>query len=108
MLSTPVEKRTEESPVTSENGIVNFSNEELEEIYCFVDYDVNPSQAYIEMWRTSDILNFYWDYWEKAMRESNRPESDITKENCIGDWVAVHWAWKLKEEFNDRSTSRGG
>ena len=47
-----------------------------------------------------EILEEYWDYWFKAMCQAlykpntgafGKPEL-ITKENCIDDWVSVHWA----------------
>jgi len=45
----------------------------------------------------SDILRDYWPYWNKHMLELGRHEQ-ISKENCIEDFVVVHWAWEVKDE----------
>ncbi len=41
------------------------------------------------------ILEEYWPYWEeKMLAKYGRGHSLITKENCLEDWIAVHWAWQ--------------
>lgn len=52
----------------------------------------------IERMTEEQILNDYWDYWSKRMKEvvgENSPE--ITKERCIEDWVIGNWAIEVKE-----------
>lgn len=37
------------------------------------------------------ILATYWDYWCDRMKQAGR-EHQISENNCVTDWVAVHWA----------------
>lgn len=46
-----------------------------------------------------EILDRYWSYWSSKMRERGKPEDQITKENCIDEWVVVNWAWESKENI---------
>jgi hypothetical protein len=44
-----------------------------------------------------DILDMYWDWWYSKMCEKFGKEvvdRDYTKQDCINDWVVVHWAWE--------------
>ncbi len=45
-----------------------------------------------------EILRQYYEYWRAGMVRIGKLD-DITPENCIQDWVVVHWAWK--GEAND-------
>lgn len=40
-----------------------------------------------------EILNQYWDYWSKKMKQSGYLEL-ISKEKCIEDWCNLYWAWE--------------
>lgn len=42
-----------------------------------------------------EILTTYWPYWAQRMRDMGRADL-ISHENCIADFVTVHWAWELK------------
>ena len=45
-----------------------------------------------------EILNQYWPWWYVKMCEKFGREvvdSDYTKQDCIDDWVVVHWAWEV-------------
>jgi hypothetical protein len=42
-----------------------------------------------------EILTQYWEYWLE--RTQGLPESERTQENCIEDWVILHWATPLPE-----------
>jgi len=45
-----------------------------------------------------DILDVYWPYWKEKMEHKYGKNSDmITHENCIDDYVVVHWAWEIKD-----------
>jgi hypothetical protein len=37
------------------------------------------------------VLDFYWEYWCSRMRAVGR-EAQISENNCILDWSAIHWA----------------
>lgn len=50
-----------------------------------------------------DILAHYWGYWRNQMEEIKEkyPDKDIgelTKKNCIWDWVVINWAWESTPE----------
>jgi hypothetical protein len=47
------------------------------------------------------IIKEYYPYWSARMREVNK-EHLINRENCIEDWVMLHWAWRGKK--NDTIT----
>lgn len=38
-----------------------------------------------------EIIAFYFPYWSAQMRKVGKPEL-INQENCIDDFVVVHWA----------------
>ena len=40
-----------------------------------------------------DILATYYPYWCEQMRKVHK-EDQISEQNCIDDWVVVHWAWE--------------
>jgi hypothetical protein len=42
-----------------------------------------------------EILLTFYPWWAAQMRKAGKPESDITEEFCLGDWIIVHWAWQV-------------
>jgi hypothetical protein len=44
-----------------------------------------------------EILLEYWDYWCNQMHAIGKHDQ-ISKEECINDWCAVHWAVEVKDE----------
>lgn len=45
-----------------------------------------------------EILNFYWDFWSKKMKERYGEDySLITKERCIEDFIIVNWAFPVED-----------
>lgn len=44
-----------------------------------------------------EILEFYYSEWAKAMVRAGKRDK-ISKENCIQDFVVVHWAWEVKAD----------
>lgn len=40
----------------------------------------------------AEILSIYWDYWVDQMLKVHKLPM-ITPQNCIDDFVVVHWAW---------------
>jgi hypothetical protein len=50
------------------------------------------------------IIEQYWDYWCMRMKSVGKDPADYTYQDCIEDWVIIHWAWKpdqpdIKNEF---------
>ena len=44
------------------------------------------------------ISGGYFDYWKSKMQIKFGADSElITKENCIEDWVVIHWAQEIKD-----------
>lgn len=44
-----------------------------------------------------EILDQYWNWWYSKMCEKFGREvvdNNYTKQDCIDDWVVVHWAWE--------------
>ncbi len=56
--------------------------------WCYPDYELG--QVVVAM-SEGDIIDEYWEYWSEAMMKKGLDDL-ITKENCIEDWVVVHWA----------------
>jgi hypothetical protein len=55
------------------------------------------SEAVYQIYSDRAILDTYYDYWSSTMRAVGR-ESQISENNCITDWTAVHWAWPADSE----------
>jgi hypothetical protein len=46
-----------------------------------------------------EILDEYWDFWYTAMvKKFGKGHELITEQNCIKDWMVVHWAGENKNE----------
>lgn len=44
-----------------------------------------------------DIIAEFWKPWSERMtKKYGEGHRLITRENCIDDWVVVHWAWEVK------------
>lgn len=39
-----------------------------------------------------EILEDYWDRWCEHMRLAGMDLSIYTRQDCIDDWVTIHWA----------------
>ena len=47
-----------------------------------------------------EILDRYYPYWYSLMSNGGRAKQELlTSENCIDDYLIMHWACK-KEEYN--------
>lgn len=42
-----------------------------------------------------EILRDYWPYWSEKMK--SKGFTDLTKEDCLDDWIVVNWAWESKD-----------
>ena len=51
----------------------------------------------IQVFSEEQILSMYWDYWSNEVSIVN-PQIELTKENCISDWVVVNWAWECDKD----------
>ena len=57
-------------------------------------YPNSEGDPIYEIMTDDQIIDYYWDYWSSQMRKVGRPENMITRENCIEDFVIIHWAWE--------------
>ena len=49
------------------------------------------------------VLEAYWDHWQTNMMIKNvvkkLPQMEnVTHENCIQDWMTIHWAQEVPEQ----------
>jgi hypothetical protein len=49
------------------------------------------------------ILDNYWLYYKLQMAKVEK-EDLISKENCIENWVIIHWAWEVDKDGNPIQT----
>lgn len=56
-------------------------------------------QHVVETWSEEQIIKSYYTYWAQKM-VMNVPSSNLSKESCIDDWCAVHWAVETDEWGN--------
>ncbi len=45
----------------------------------------------VEILTPEEVLAEYWDYWKERMESVGKFEL-ISIENCLEDWVMLHWA----------------
>jgi hypothetical protein len=65
-------------------------------IYCEPVSETSLEPVY-QIYSDRAILDTYWDYWCSTMRAVGR-EAQISENNCILDWTAIHWAWPVDKE----------
>ena len=66
----------------------------MPETYSFVE----PPDGTVVRVTREEILQTYFPYWKQKMQEANRPPEEIMEDNCIEDWVIVHWAHKEADD----------
>lgn len=67
--------------------------------YSFNEFD--GEKGWVETLSEKEILDSYWDYWYNAMCKKYSKEvvdRDYSRQDCIDDWIIVHWAWESNEE----------
>lgn len=65
--------------------------------YKYVEPDENDQVKEVIL-TEDDILKEYWEFWSRKMAEIHGSDHEwITPENCIEDWLQVHWATEVKE-----------
>jgi hypothetical protein len=53
-------------------------------------------ETVIFLYRREDIIRDYWNFYQRKMTSRfGEDHSLITEENCIKDWITIHWAWPL-------------
>lgn len=68
-------------------------------VYLCADYDKFFNYGVHDVVRITDqqILYEYWNFWSERMIKKFGDDSElITHDNCIDDWIVVHWAWEEK------------
>lgn len=68
--------------------------------YYTICYPGEVGQLVKETFTEQQILASYWDYWSERMRDSSQPVEKVTEENCIIDWIVIHWATQTDQNGN--------
>jgi len=53
----------------------------------------DPDGDYI--YDEDQIMEEFWGHWSVQMIKAGKSHL-ITRENCIEDWIVVHWATEIK------------
>lgn len=61
-------------------------------IYKFIDLDGTHALT------RDEILEQYWEYWTSQMKRIGK-EDLISEDNCITDFMVIHWAWTEEEHL---------
>lgn len=59
--------------------------------YYLISFPGEYNQHVEETWSEDQIIDSYYKYWVGKML-MNRLGGKLSRENCIEDWCAVHWA----------------
>lgn len=65
--------------------------------WLYVEPAGKTSEPIFTVMSDAAILGEYWDYWCERMKSVGR-EHLINKEDCILDWVMLHWAVEATPE----------
>jgi hypothetical protein len=68
--------------------------------YIYTEFDGDDSRDVILT--EKEILDYYWKYWSSAQWSAGVDPIDITPEDCILDFVLVHWAQEIEEDTHDQ------
>lgn len=61
----------------------------------YPDDDGNP----VEELLTEDVVREqYWNYWESKMIEKYGNIEKYTFNDCLEDWIAIHWAEEIEDD----------
>lgn len=67
--------------------------------YWSFGYPDEKNKDVIETFSEDDIMKTYWPYWYGRMCDKfgkDHVDAHYCKEDCIQDWITVHWAWESK------------
>ena len=56
-------------------------------------------QHVVETWNEEQIIKSYWTHWYTKMIQAGKGDM-CTTEQCIDDWIVVHWAVETDEWGN--------
>jgi hypothetical protein len=60
-----------------------------------IHYPDEHNNPITEILTEEEILAEYWEYWKGKMESVGKFDL-ITKENCLDDWMILHWASVIK------------
>lgn len=74
--------------------------------YSYIIPDDNETEITKIIYSEQEVLEEFWEYWCTEMRGNGYADL-ITKENCISDWTALHWAqredvYKFKNGYDGK------
>ena len=61
----------------------------------FSYYEWDENRKWVETVSEEQILDWDWRDWVREQRRKANPK-ELTKENCINDWVILNSAWENK------------
>lgn len=67
--------------------------------YYTIVYPGEFGQLVKETFSEDQIIRSYYKYWYGKMVQANKHEF-ISREQCIGDWIVVHWAMETDQFGN--------
>lgn len=67
--------------------------------YYTIAYPGEFGQHVQETFSEDQIIQSYYKYWYSRMVQANRHDM-ISRENCIDDWIVVHWAMETDQFGN--------
>lgn len=54
----------------------------------------------VETWSEDDVKEKYYPFWYGRMCDKfgkEHVDANFTFEDCLVDWIVVHWAWEVTE-----------
>ena len=69
-------------------------------VYWTIVFPGEFGQHVQETWTEEQILKSYYTYWSTKMIQ-NVVNPDLDTDNCIADWLIVHWA-SATDEFGNK------
>lgn len=68
--------------------------------YYTIAFPGQHGQHVVETWSEDQIIKSYYKYWSIKMIQ-NVKDPDLSTENCITDWLVIHWGTET-DEFGNR------
>jgi len=66
--------------------------------FCYMTTGGERGETYeVETVSEEQILDWDWADWVRSERKKTNPK-ELTKENCINDWVILNSAWESTDE----------
>jgi hypothetical protein len=55
-------------------------------------------QSGIHEFTEDEIVTSHWSYCAKQFEKlKDKPGMELNRERCIEDWIALHWAWEVRD-----------